>query len=91
MERAIVERAIKALAAIGAAQQTVPEHSPVVNELRAVASAKRRPVGENLAPCSSPTCAGCYDVGDGRKIHPPKLGEDYREWLLKWDAKGRVQ
>jgi hypothetical protein len=28
------------------------------------------------APCGSPDCAGCYDVGDGRKIHPPKIGED---------------
>lgn len=31
-----------------------------------------------VAPCGSPDCAGCYDVGDGRKIHPPRCGE---EWL----------
>ena len=44
-----------------------------------------------LAACGSPHCAGCYDVGDGRKIHPPKCGEEYRNWLLRWEAKGRVQ
>jgi hypothetical protein len=33
-----------------------------------------RPQLEDLAPCGSPHCAGCYDVGDGRKIHPPRNG-----------------
>jgi hypothetical protein len=27
---------------------------------------------EDLAACGSPGCAGCYDVGDGVKIHPPR-------------------
>jgi hypothetical protein len=44
-----------------------------------------------LAACGSPHCAGCYDVGDGRKIHPPKIGEDYRKWLERWESKGKVQ
>lgn len=26
------------------------------------------------APCGSPYCAGCYDIGNGLKIHPPKPG-----------------
>jgi hypothetical protein len=26
------------------------------------------------AACGSPNCAGCYDLGDGRKVHPPKHG-----------------
>lgn len=43
------------------------------------------------AACGSPDCAGCYDVGDGRKIHPPKCGEDYRAWLERWEAKGKPQ
>jgi hypothetical protein len=43
------------------------------------------------AACGSPHCAGCYDVGDGKKIHPPKCGEDYRAWLERWEAKGKVQ
>ena len=32
----------------------------------------------SLAPCGSPDCGGCYDIGEGRKIHPPKASA---EWL----------
>jgi hypothetical protein len=32
------------------------------------------PHGDKLAPCGSPDCAGCYDLGDGMKGHPPKTG-----------------
>jgi hypothetical protein len=34
---------------------------------------------EDLPACGSPHCAGCYDVGDGRKIHPPKAGMNHAE------------
>jgi hypothetical protein len=44
-----------------------------------------------LAACRSPHCAGCYDVGDGRKIHPPKCGEGYRTWLERWKPKDKSQ
>jgi hypothetical protein len=44
-----------------------------------------------LAACGSPHCAGCYEVGDGRKIHPPKIGEDYRKWLERWKPRGKPQ
>jgi tubulysin polyketide synthase-like protein len=44
-----------------------------------------------LAACRSPHCAGCYDVGDSRKIHPPKCGEDYRKWLERWQPSGKRQ
>jgi hypothetical protein len=44
-----------------------------------------------LAACASSDCAGCYDVGDGRWIHPPKCGEKYRAWHERWEAGGRVQ
>jgi hypothetical protein len=47
--------------------------------------------GQPTAPCGSPFCAGCYGVGEGRKIHPPKCGEEYRKWLERWEAKGKVQ
>lgn len=30
-----------------------------------------------IAPCGSVHCAGCYDVGDGRKIHPPTVDPKY--------------
>jgi hypothetical protein len=46
---------------------------------------------ENLAACGSPHCAGCYDVGDGKKIHRPKIGEDYRRWLEHWKPKEKPQ
>ena len=44
-----------------------------------------------IASCGSPDCGGCYDVGDGRNIHPPKIGQNYRRWLERWTPKGAVQ
>jgi hypothetical protein len=44
-----------------------------------------------LAPCGSPHCAGCYDVGDGRKIHPPKCGESFLRWRAWLEGKGPRQ
>lgn len=44
-----------------------------------------------LADCCSPHCAGCYEVGDGRKIHPPTCGEEYLRWLERWQPKGKPQ
>jgi hypothetical protein len=52
---------------------------------------RTQPRRDTLVPCESPHCAGCYDVGDGRKIHPPKIGEDYQKWLERWKAEGSVQ
>lgn len=46
---------------------------------------------EGVASCESPHCAGCYDVGDGRNIHPPKCGEEYRKWLERWQPRGKPQ
>lgn len=43
------------------------------------------------AACGSPSCAGCYEVGDGKKIHPPKCGHGYSDWLKRWEPKGRKQ
>jgi hypothetical protein len=47
--------------------------------------------GGELAPCGSSDCAGCYDVGDGKRIHPPKIGDEYRNWLLRWEGNGKIQ
>ena len=47
--------------------------------------------GAQFTPCGSQDCAGCYDVRDGKKIHPPKSGEEYRNWLLRWEARGKIQ
>ena len=46
---------------------------------------------ERSTQCGSPECAGCYQVEPGVRIHPPKCGRDYFEWLNKWDTKARVQ
>jgi len=59
--------------------------------LRANDSSEQIPGMRRLAPCGSPNCGGCYDVGEGRKIHPPKCGEEYRTWLSRWEAKGKIQ
>jgi hypothetical protein len=50
-----------------------------------------KPESTRPPECGSEHCAGCYDVGDGRKIHPPKCGEEYRKWLERWEPKGRPQ
>jgi hypothetical protein len=44
-----------------------------------------------LAACGSPHCAGCYDVGDGRKIHPPRCGEAFLRWRTWMEGKGPIQ
>lgn len=46
---------------------------------------------DEVGSCGSPHCAGCYDVGDGRKIHPPKCGEEYKKWLKRWQPRGKLQ
>jgi hypothetical protein len=51
---------------------------------------QKGPIPENVAPCGSSHCAGCYDVGE-RKIHPPKCGENYRKWLERWKPRGGTQ
>ena len=48
-------------------------------------------VVDSIAPCGSPRCAGCYEVEPGVRIHPPKCGEEYRAWLIRWGPRGRVQ
>jgi hypothetical protein len=70
MDSAIVERAVRALAAIGAAKQTVPESSPIASQAQDVKGPER----EGLALCGSPACGGCYEVAPGVRIHPRKSG-----------------
>jgi hypothetical protein len=89
MDRVIVERAVRALAALNACPGPETRSSPV--PVHASANRATPLLGERQAGCGSPRCAGCYDVGDGRKIHPPKCGEEYRACLELWETKGRVQ
>jgi hypothetical protein len=44
---------------------------------------------EGLAECGSCDCNGCYSIGDGRKIHPPRTGQKYlADWLKHWEPTG---
>jgi hypothetical protein len=74
MDRVIVERAVKALAAIGAKQQAVPDSSRIAIASRVVESAEPVREWSGLALCGSPDCGGCYEVLPGIRIHPPKCG-----------------
>jgi len=60
-------------------------------EKPAILEALRNRPAEPETICGSPHCAGCYDVGDGRRIHPPKCGNEYRKWLERWQPKGKPQ
>ena len=88
------------VAAVGAdrlrlepASKIPPEMVPRIREAKpAILEALRSwQAGAHVAACGSAHCAGCYDVGDGRKIHPPKCGEEYRNWLERWQPKGKPQ
>jgi hypothetical protein len=89
MDRTIVERALRALAALNTVRDIESRSAPasVVAPLRKVEESS----GEEMAACQSPCCAGCYEVAPGVRIHPPKCGGDYRVWLERWEARGRLQ
>ncbi len=89
MDREIVDRAVRALAALNTRPdvETRSVPAPVCAPLTRAEESKR----EETAACNSPNCAGCYEVAPGVRIHPPRCGEDYRAWLERWDSKGRVQ
>jgi|SRR5215470_6395779 len=66
--------------------------SRVLEAKPAILEALRNQLAEartGSAACGSPHCAGCYDVGDGRKIHPPKCEEKYRKWMQRCQLKGK--
>jgi len=46
---------------------------------------------DKLAPCGFPDCAGCYDLGDGRRIHPLKCGQEFLRWRAWLEGKGPRQ
>lgn len=87
MDKTTVERAIAALVQIGAAH--VPEPRP--KPYPPTSNATQHPRCEGIAACGSPNCAGCYDVGDGKRIHPPKSSPERLAWLERWKPKGPSQ
>ena len=86
---------VKALAiSVLSASRNVPRDKLAGTPPGTPGTSKREPQTHpavQRAVCGSPHCAGCYEVAPGVQIHPPKCGEDYRAWLERWEAKGRVQ
>jgi len=91
MDRAIVERAVRALAALNAEPSSKASSARTPSDVPVPVPRHRLNKQDNRAACGSPTCAGCYEVAQGVRIHPPKCGEDYRAWLDRWEAKGKPQ
>ena len=89
MDRAIVERAVRALAAINTGRGTKTRSALV--PISATVTPAEQSKSREIAACGSAHCAGCYEVALGVLIHPPKCSEDYRAWHKRWEAKGRVQ
>lgn len=62
-----------------------PDAPRLVEELRSrreeIVTALRE---RDKVSCGSPDCAGCYDIGDGRKIHPPRASQEWLERQNKW-------
>jgi hypothetical protein len=67
------------------------EKESILAYLKANRATQETPSIGDLAPCGSPHCAGCYDVGEGRKIHPPKCGKDFLRWRAWLEGKGPKQ
>jgi len=41
-----------------------------------------------LGQCpGSEKCGGCYEVSPGIHLHPPKVSEEWKTWLTKWQPK----
>lgn len=89
MDRAIAERAVRALAALNAGRGIETGSAPA--PVRAPVTRTEQSECREIATCGSPFCAGCYDVAPGVRMHPPMCGEDYRAWLERWEAKGEPQ
>jgi hypothetical protein len=88
MDKTIVDRAVRALAALNACRGSESRTFPAqVRPLGTEAESN----GAQLGACGSRHCAGCYEVAPGVRIHPPRCGEDYKAWLEGWEARGRLQ
>jgi hypothetical protein len=90
--QAIVERALEAIRALdrkdggsGPSGESRTEPRPAAN----VTAPAETPAPNPLSRCGSPTCGGCYSVGESNGpeqfIHPPKSSPDWLEWRAKWD------
>jgi hypothetical protein len=89
MDRAILERAVKALAALNMGSGIETRAAPA--QVSAPVTQAEESNDEEIAAYRLSSCAGCYEVEPGVRIHPPKCGEGYRTWLERWEANGRLQ
>lgn len=55
---------------------------PCESAARAIMYKPEKPLPEVIAACGSLACSGCYDVGDGIMIHPPRAGYDQSTLLF---------
>ena len=88
MNREIVERAVVALAALNGTKQDLERPLSGGSVRTDPPMPKLVDKFGTTAACGSPDCAGCYDVGNGRKIHPPKCGKDFLRWRAWLEGKG---
>ena len=77
MDRAVVDRAVQALAALNTATRPEAQTRTVTEPQRERKIGPEPRHAENQAACGSPHCAGCYEVEPGVRIHPPKSGKDW--------------
>ena len=90
MNQAILDRAIEALAKVGATRSPKRQaDNPAKREDDQPRTTSVPVQAKQSALCGSPYCAGCYEIERGVQLHPPKCGEDYRAWLERWQAKGK--
>jgi len=83
---------LKALAlSVLAAGKSVPLHTSALPTHGTGTDSPNPQKPNAVAACGSPHCAGCYEVEPGKRIHPPKSTEEWKEWLLRWEPKGQVQ
>jgi hypothetical protein len=83
---------LKALAlSVLAAGKSVPQSNSTSQSCGTKTNSAKSQKLDGIAVCGSVHCAGCYEVEPGVWIHPPKSSEEWKEWLLKWEQKGRVQ
>ena len=40
--------------------------------------------------CGDLECKGCYEVAPGKLIHPRKSGQEWENWLARWQPKGEA-
>jgi len=79
-----------ALSVLAAGKSVPPQTSPLPPQGTGTDRANTQKA-DAVAACGSLYCAGCYGVESGVRIHPPKSGPEWREWLLKWEPKGKIQ